>query len=84
LLREFGSHLRAEIVGWDFAASYGEVMAGLYAEAYVNVHRDTKSQPEPRELLHPWPSATRAEEVTPEERARLRALLLANSAFRDR
>lgn len=63
---------------WDFAASYGEVMAGLHANAYLNVHSEDRIR-----LPFPWPDGPRAEQVTPEELAALKASLRARSALPD-
>lgn len=81
LRREFGSHLNAHLNGWDFAAGYGEVMAAVHANSFMNVNRDEKKQREPFELPLPWSSSQKQEQVTPEERAVLRASLLRRSAF---
>jgi hypothetical protein len=81
LKREFGSHLNADINGWDYAAGYGEVMSGIHASAFLNANRDTKLHPKPIVLPMPWPNETAVEDVTPEERAKLRASLLRRSAF---
>ena len=57
-------------------------MAGIHASAFMNANRDEKKQPEPFKLPMPWPDeATKAEEVTEEERAELRASLQRRSAF---
>jgi hypothetical protein len=47
----------------------------------LNANRDTKRHPEQIELPAPWPSKPKAEQVTPEEHAALRARLLKHSAF---
>ncbi len=73
LQREFGSHLAAELMGWEFAAGYGEVMAGLHASAYMSVHFEKP------QIFMPW---TDTPTVTPEERARLKEALKRRSAFR--
>jgi hypothetical protein len=39
LQREFGSHLSAELNEWSFAADFGEVMAVIHAEAFINSNR---------------------------------------------
>ncbi|MBD8477565.1 hypothetical protein [Microbacterium sp. CFBP 8794] len=46
----------------------------------MNANRDTTTHPDPVELPTPWPD-TQAVDVTPEERAELRAELKARSAF---
>lgn len=86
LRREFGSHTSADLRGFDFAASYGEVMAGIHAASFVNSQRDPKKNPRPIEMLFPWPNerdrAVRDSEVTPEERAALKAKLARYSGLR--
>lgn len=76
LQREFGSHLNADLHGWDFAVGYGEVMAGLHASGYLNVHSETSVK-----LPWPWPDDNRAPVVTAEEREQLKQRLLRYSAF---
>jgi len=73
--------LNASELGWDIAASYGEVYAFLQASSVLNANRDTKKHPEQIELPAPWPSKPTVEQVTPEEHAALRARLLKHSAF---
>ena len=84
LSRQYDSHLRVSLQGWDFAASYGDVMVAQLAAGYLNAHRDEKKHPAPFEFQWPWPTEPREEDVTPEERARLKALLQRHSAFADR
>lgn len=79
LQREWGSHLFADLSEWEFAASYGEVMAGLHVEAFANKDRDKKQQP--IKLPHPWPDAAKPK-VTAEERAQLEARLASLSVFK--
>ncbi|TFD58033.1 hypothetical protein E3T43_07230 [Cryobacterium sp. Hh7] len=67
--------------GWDFAAGYGEFMTGLHAAAFMNSSRDSKIQKDPFDLPFPWPKVAAVEDVTPEERAALRASLERRSAF---
>lgn len=78
LRREFGSHLRAELMGWGFAAGYGELMAGIHAQAYIAAH--SRPGAEPVQLPFPW-TAVDAPQVTSEELARLKEQLEARSAF---
>ena len=66
-----------------FAASYGEVMTGIHAASFMNTNRDVKQQKEPFDIPMPWPKAAIEEEVTPEERAILRASLKRRSAFKN-
>jgi len=86
LHREFGSHTSADVRGFDFAASYGDVMAGIHATSFVNSQRDPKQHPKPIHLGFPWPDekqrAVRDSEVTPEERAALKAKLARFSGLR--
>lgn len=86
LRREFGSHTSADLRGFDFAISYGDLMAGIHATAFVNSQRDPKKTPRPIELLWPWPNererAVRDSEVTPEDRAALKAKLARFSGMR--
>lgn len=83
LQRELGSHLVADLAGWKFATTYGDLLALTHAEAFMNVNRDRKKQRTPIELFRPWESEAERAQVSPEERARLRAQLLERSAFRD-
>lgn len=77
-----GSHISAELSGWLFPASYGELMAGLHAQAYINVHRDVKKHPNPFAGWSPLPGdKSERADVTPEEREMLRQSLIARSAF---
>ena len=55
LRSEFGTHLHAADAGWDFPASYGEVIALVQAQAFIAVHRDPKKPPV--DLPTPWPGA---------------------------
>ena len=56
-------------------------MAGIHASAFINSNRDLKEHPDPHKLLFPWPHEAADADVTPEERAALRAKLLRHSAF---
>jgi hypothetical protein len=56
-------------------------MAGIHASAFMNANRDDKKHPEPFDLPLPWPKVAAVADVTPEERAELRASLLRRSAF---
>jgi hypothetical protein len=73
--------LSADLAGWDLTATYGDLLTLLHAEAYMAVHRDPKKPV--IELLHPWPDAPQEDDVSPEERERLKAMLRASSPFRD-
>lgn len=75
LQRESGSHLCADLNGWDFAASYGETVAAVHASAYFHVHG---AEEDP--LPFPW-STSKKPDVTPEELAALKASLRSRSAF---
>ena len=66
-----------------FAASYGEVMAGIHTASFMNSNRDVKQQKEPFDIPMPWPKVADVEEVTAEERAILRASLKRRSAFKN-
>jgi hypothetical protein len=59
-------------------------MAGIHAKAFMNANRDVKKQPNPVELVFPWSTTPVEEEVTPEERAALKAKLLRHSAFAEK
>lgn len=62
--------------------SYGELMTALQTQSVLNVNRDEKAHPDPIRLPMPWPEGTgKHADVTPEERAALRAQLLRRSAF---
>jgi hypothetical protein len=56
-------------------------MAGIHAKSFINANRDSKKYPEPVDLVFPWPKTASEEDVTPEERAALKAKLLRHSAF---
>jgi hypothetical protein len=58
-------------------------MGGIHASAFMNTNRDPKKHRAPIVLPMPWPSEEAEEEITPEERARLRSLLKSRSAFAD-
>jgi len=81
LRREWGTHVHANLQGWAFVASYGEVIGALHASAFINANRDPKQTPDPIDLPMPFSSTDAAEEVTSEELADLRARLRARSAF---
>ena len=66
----------AEMSGWEFPATYGDVIGAVHATWYGAVHGDTAVQ-----LPMPWSSAERTTGVTPEERDRLKQILLRRSAF---
>jgi hypothetical protein len=57
------------------------MIAHITATSTVNANRDTKKHPQPFLLPAPWLGEGKDEEVTPEERAKLRARLLRHSAF---
>ncbi|PPF64537.1 hypothetical protein C5E11_03860 [Clavibacter michiganensis] len=60
-------------------------MAGLHASAFMNSNRDPKTHPKPFEVVMPWTGpADPQSDVTPEERAALKARLLKHSAFAGR
>jgi hypothetical protein len=59
------------------------MIAHVHLSFVVNANRDTKKYPNPITLPAPWIAEEKAEEVTPEERAELRARLVQHSAFRD-
>lgn len=82
---EFGSHLTASLGDWQFAIGYGDFIAWLHATSAVNANRDPKKHPKPIELPVPWDRAGGATaDVSPEERARLKAALMRRSAFAER
>jgi hypothetical protein len=73
--------LNAAAWGWDFAASYGEVLGALHSSAYINGNRDTKAHPKPIELPFPWTSAPEPEVATVDEVEAARAYLRSKTAF---
>jgi len=74
--------LNASLHKWGFVATYGELMAAITATSTVNYHRDTKKNPQPITLPMPFSGGESAEpDVTPAERAALRADLIKRSAF---
>jgi hypothetical protein len=79
LKHEFGSHLSADLNGWDFVATYGELMNAIHLEAFLNANRDEKKQRTP--FVVPKPMDTKAPRVTAEERAALEQQLERRSAF---
>lgn len=57
-------------------------MAAITASSTINANRDTKKHPDPIRLPMPYrDDAGKQADVTPEERAALRAALLRRSAF---
>lgn len=81
LQREVGSHLSASLAGWDITATYGDLLTLSHASGYFAVHRDPKKPPV--ELVRPWVDGSQEPDVTPEEKERLKAILIASSPFRD-
>ena len=79
-----GSHLSSELAGMTRPMSMRDVYAQTHLQAFLNVNRDTKQQPEPVQFPLPWPDRPAQPEVTQEERDRLRAVLERRSAFADR
>jgi hypothetical protein len=59
-------------------------MASLHASSFINSNRDVKKHPKPILLPVPWPDKSKESDVSPEEKARLRAVLIKHSAFADR
>lgn len=78
-MREWGSHLSAAIGGWDFPATYGEVVAALHLETALNQFRKENSKP--ATVLMPWRNEQKRPQVTPEELAELERQLEQRSAF---
>lgn len=79
LLLDIGSHLSASMSGWSFPMGRQELhLMGLLARV-MNVTRGKDEKPFMPDW--PWPAEPKAEDVTPEERARLKALLNSRSAF---
>ncbi|MFC5930934.1 hypothetical protein [Cryobacterium melibiosiphilum] len=56
-------------------------MGGIHAASFMNANRDVEEHPAPFDLPMPWPKVAAIEDVTPEERAALRASLERRSAF---
>lgn len=81
-MKEYGSHLMADLRKWEFAAGYGEIAGMLLAASYMNNNRDRKIQPDPIDMVWPWPDDSKVADVTPEERVQLKKDLLRRSAFR--
>lgn len=77
LRREWGTHLHADDAGWEFPATYGELMSMVIAQGYLTVHRDPKFPAKP--LPTPFKSSTT---FTPEEIAIAERQLEARSAIR--
>lgn len=84
LMRETGSHLFADLAGYDRAASQADIAAIIHAESYLNVHRDTKRSKKPIQLPRPWSPKDPNADVTPERRAELVQQLRKRSVFADR
>lgn len=80
LLNEPGTHLHASMAGWEWPATWAEVMSIVHAEAFLNLYRDRQAYPDPLDPLRPWPTV---EVVSEEERAHYEQLLAARSAFAD-
>lgn len=77
---DLGSHLSAEILDWQFASGYGELLTAIHLEAFMNANRDEKKQREPFQVLKPWDDSK--PRVSDQERAELEAQLSRRSAFR--
>lgn len=76
---DIGSHLSASMSGWKFPMGRQELhMMGLLARV-MNVTRGEGEKPFIPDW--PWPDEPKPEDVTPAERARLKALLNKKSAF---
>lgn len=80
LQRDWGSHLSADLGGWGWAASYGELLQAVHLEAYLNAHRDEKKQHAP--FVVPKPSDQVKPRVSAVERARAESYLEEHSVFR--
>lgn len=78
-----GSRTHASSAGWSWPATIADIATILHAESFINVHRDRKVTREPIRLPRPWSEKPAAAEVTAEERAQLRARLVASSPFAD-
>jgi hypothetical protein len=68
------------VAGWKHTVTYAEFIAWTHATAFMNANRDTATHPDPVELPTPW-SQTQEADVTPQERAQLRAELASRSVF---
>jgi len=79
LRREWGTHLHAADVGWEFPVTYGEAMSALLTRGYLTVHHDPK-QPK-ADLPMPWGGS--AVTFTPEEIEAAEQALKRRSAIRD-
>lgn len=78
LMRETGSHLYAEIVGLDLAASQSEIATIRVAQDVADYLRKPDSR---FEIPGPWRRADPNADVTPERRAELEVAFEEVSAF---
>lgn len=83
LERETGSHLYADLVGMQFAATHAEFAAVLHAEAWLNTHRDREVVKKPIELPKPF-LLDEEPPATPAEYEYARTVLREHSMFGDR
>ncbi len=82
LVRESGSHLVADMAGFDFAASQADVATILHAEWYANMPRPYLKKLKKRiELWRPMGKPKANADVSAEDRARLVAELERRSVF---
>jgi hypothetical protein len=79
LRRESGSHMHMVRYGLTETATLADLAAIRHAEWYMNVHK--KDNVPEIELPHPWEKPDPNADVTPEQRADLRAQLQRRSAF---
>lgn len=78
LAKDWGSHLHADLSGWAFPASYGDLMSMITAQRLLSVYRDPKKPV--TALPTPWDGE---EQFTPEVVAEYAAKLEKRSAFAD-
>jgi hypothetical protein len=79
LLLDPSSHLCAAVAGWDYPAPRQEISLTALLARVVNATSGKGDKP--YVPVWPWPAEPKAEAVTDEERAKLKARLKSKSAF---
>lgn len=79
LLLDMGSHLYASIQGWKFPMDRQEMHSVALLARVIGATANKGDKPWIPEW--PWPDDPKADDVTPEERAALKARLKSKSAF---